>query len=66
MVEFIEETEALQANMENLKHLSDSLASFNDSFAMWLYLMDMNALTTDWPQVSYYLLSTIFSDERQQ
>ncbi len=66
MVEFIEETEALQANMENLKHLSDSLASFNESFAMWLYLMDMNALTTDWPQVSYDLLSRMFSDERQQ
>ncbi|KAF9031363.1 hypothetical protein BDZ89DRAFT_1101127 [Hymenopellis radicata] len=50
MAEFIQETEALQTNVENLKHLSDSVASFNESFAMWTYLMEMNSLTTDWPQ----------------
>ncbi|KAK0452513.1 hypothetical protein EV421DRAFT_1888209 [Armillaria borealis] len=50
MAEFIDETEALQNNVEGLKHLSDSLATFNESFASLLYVMDMNALTTDWPQ----------------
>lgn len=49
--EFLDETEALQANVEGLKNLSDSLATFNESFASWLYVMNMNALTTDWPQV---------------
>ncbi|KAK0203486.1 hypothetical protein DFS33DRAFT_806351 [Desarmillaria ectypa] len=50
MAEFIDETEALQNNVEGLKHLSDSLATFNESFASLLYVMDMNALTIDWPQ----------------
>ncbi|KAH7909610.1 hypothetical protein BJ138DRAFT_1180910 [Hygrophoropsis aurantiaca] len=50
MSELLDETEALQANVEGLKNLSDSLRTFNESFASWLYVMDMNALTTDWPQ----------------
>ncbi|RDB23932.1 DASH complex subunit DAM1 [Hypsizygus marmoreus] len=50
MAEFVDETEALQANLEGMKHLSDSLATFNESFASWLYIMNMNALTTDWTQ----------------
>ena len=49
--EFLDETEALQTNVEGLKNLSNSLATFNESFASWLYIMNMNALTTDWPQV---------------
>jgi DASH complex subunit DAM1 len=52
MSEFVDETEALQGNIEGMKALSDSLATFNESFASWLYIMNMNALTTDWPQVS--------------
>lgn len=51
MAEFLDETEALQANLEGMKRLSDSLTIFNESFASWLYTMNMNALTTDWPQV---------------
>lgn len=50
MSEFVDETEALQANIEGMKNLSDSLAKFNESFASWLYIMNMNALTIDWPQ----------------
>jgi DASH complex subunit DAM1 len=49
--EFLDETEALQTNVEGLRNLSNSLATFNESFASWLYIMNMNALTTDWPQV---------------
>lgn len=52
MSEFVDETEALQGNIEGMKNLSDSLATFNESFASWLYTMNMNALTIDWPQVS--------------
>jgi len=52
MAEFLDETEALQTNVEGMKNLSESLATFNESFASWLYVMNMNALTTDWPQVS--------------
>ncbi|TFK19887.1 hypothetical protein FA15DRAFT_674069 [Coprinopsis marcescibilis] len=50
MTEFLDETEALQTNLEGMKHLSDSLQTFNESFASWLYVMNMNALTTDWVQ----------------
>ncbi|KIM86127.1 hypothetical protein PILCRDRAFT_334292 [Piloderma croceum F 1598] len=50
MAELADETESLQANLDGLKNLSDSLKSFNESFASWLYVMNMNALTTDWPQ----------------
>ncbi|KAJ2916783.1 hypothetical protein MD484_g3644, partial [Candolleomyces efflorescens] len=50
MTEFLEEAEALQTNIEGMKHLSDSLSTFNESFASWLYVMNMNALTTDWIQ----------------
>jgi DASH complex subunit DAM1 len=52
MAELVDEVEALQANVEGLRNLSNSLKTFNESFASWLYVMDMNALTVDWPQVS--------------
>ncbi|OBZ66966.1 hypothetical protein A0H81_13321 [Grifola frondosa] len=48
--ELIDEAEALHTNVEGLKNLSDALGTFNESFASWLYVMNMNALTTDWPQ----------------
>lgn len=51
MAELVDEAEALHANVDNLGRLSDALRSFNESFAGWLYAMDMNALTTDWLQV---------------
>ena len=51
--ELADEAEALQVNVEGLKRLSDSLETFNESFASWLYVMNMNALTTDWPQVRH-------------
>lgn len=50
MAELVDEVEALQANVEGLRNLSNSLKTFNESFASWLYVMDMNALTVDWPQ----------------
>lgn len=48
--ELLDEAEALQTNVEGLRNLSDALSTFNESFASWLYVMDMNALTTDWRQ----------------
>ncbi|KAG6331934.1 hypothetical protein ID866_7154 [Astraeus odoratus] len=50
MSELVDETEALHANVDGLRNLSQSLKTFNESFASLLYVMDMNALTTDWPQ----------------
>lgn len=56
MTEFLDEAEALQTNMEGMKHLSEALATFNEGFASWLYVMNMNALTTDWMQVCVLLV----------
>ena len=56
MAEFLDEVETLHANVEGMKHLSDSLATFNESFASWLHIMNMNALTVDWQQVCLYLM----------
>ncbi|KAJ8596694.1 hypothetical protein M405DRAFT_804935 [Rhizopogon salebrosus TDB-379] len=50
MTELVDEVETLQSNVEGLRNLSESLKTFNESFASWLYVMDMNALTVDWPQ----------------
>ncbi|KAI0372382.1 hypothetical protein BV20DRAFT_963957 [Pilatotrama ljubarskyi] len=50
LAELIDEAEALQTNVEGLRSLGDALGTFNESFASWLYVMNMNALTTDWPQ----------------
>ncbi|KAG2063350.1 hypothetical protein BDR04DRAFT_1038274 [Suillus decipiens] len=52
MAELVDEVETLQANVEGLRNLSNSLKTFNERFAGWLYVMDMNALTVDWPQVN--------------
>ncbi|KAI6021893.1 hypothetical protein BKA83DRAFT_4289448 [Pisolithus microcarpus] len=51
MSELVDEAEALQANVDRLRKLSQLLKTFNESFASFLYVMDMNALTMDWPQV---------------
>ena len=53
MAELADEAEALHANVNGLHALSQSLESFNESFASYLYVMEMNALTTDWPQVCF-------------
>ncbi|KIL64144.1 hypothetical protein M378DRAFT_127069 [Amanita muscaria Koide BX008] len=50
MTELADELDILHTNTEGLRNLSDSLATFNESFASWLYVMTMNSLTIDWPQ----------------
>lgn len=48
--ELLDEVETLQGNVDGLRNLGDALGVFNESFASWLYVLDMNALTTDWRQ----------------
>ena len=48
--ELRDELETLQGNVEGLRRFGDALDIFNESFASFLYVMNMNALTTDWPQ----------------
>ena len=51
LAELIDEAETLQTNVEGLRGLDRSLSIFNESFASYLYVMNMHALTTDWAQV---------------
>ena len=59
LAELIDEAEALQTNAEGLKNLDNALETFNESFASWLYVMNMNALTVDFPQVCKYMYRTL-------
>jgi len=52
--ELADETDTLLNNVEGMRNLTQSLATFNESFASWLYVMDMNALTVDWPEVRVF------------
>ncbi|KZT24839.1 hypothetical protein NEOLEDRAFT_1134514, partial [Neolentinus lepideus HHB14362 ss-1] len=67
MSELLDEAEALQTNIEGLKQLSESLETFNEAFAGYLYMMSMNSLTVDWTQepteVSYELAKRRAEDE---
>lgn len=51
LAELADETEILRANIDGLRTLSASLDTFNEAFASWLYVMNMNALTVEWPEV---------------
>jgi len=48
--ELLDEVESLNNSVQAMRTLGDALSSFNESFASWLYVMNMNALTVDWPQ----------------
>ena len=54
LAELADEAEALRGNVEGLRTLSASLDTFNEAFSSWLYVMNMNALTVDWPEVRLY------------
>ncbi|KAH9993294.1 DASH complex subunit Dam1-domain-containing protein [Russula compacta] len=50
LAELADEAEALRTNIDGLRTLSASLDTFNEAFASWLYVMNMNALTVEWPE----------------
>lgn len=58
LAEFADETEALVANLERSEELSRDLHRFNEGFSSYLYMLNMNALTTLWTEVLslFYLL----------
>jgi len=56
----------LRANVDGLRALSASLDTFNEAFASWLYVMNMNALTVEWPEAptdSSYVLAKRRAEE---
>lgn len=50
LAELADEAETLRGNVDGLRALSASLDTFNEAFSSWLYVMNMNALTVDWPE----------------
>ncbi|OSX61313.1 hypothetical protein POSPLADRAFT_1047535 [Postia placenta MAD-698-R-SB12] len=60
--ELADEIEALNTSVQCLRSLGDALGTFNESFASWLYVMNMNALTVDWPQVRSFFSGLDSSD----
>ncbi|KAI0672418.1 hypothetical protein C8Q78DRAFT_1026999 [Trametes maxima] len=66
LAELVDEAEALHANAAALRALAAALGAFNEGFASWLYVMNMNALTTDWPQApteASYMLAARRAEE---
>ena len=61
LAELADEAETLRANVDGLRALSASLDTFNESFASWLFVMNMNALTVEWPEVSVRSLILLFT-----
>jgi hypothetical protein len=55
LAELADEAETLRGNVDGLRALSASLDTFNEAFSSWLYVMNMNALTVDWPEVRVFL-----------
>lgn len=50
-----EETAALHANLTDMADIHQSLSTFNESFAAFLYGIKMNAFCVEWPEVRAHL-----------
>ncbi|PWN53490.1 hypothetical protein IE53DRAFT_384014 [Violaceomyces palustris] len=50
MGDLADETSVLQSNLEQLDSIHGALATFNESFAMYLYGLKMNAFCVEWPE----------------
>ena len=48
----------LEANLMHLQLMHESLSRFGESFASFLYGLNMNAFVVDFPEVRHFLLST--------
>lgn len=53
MGDLADEMALLQANLEYIDGIQDSLQTFDESFAMFLYGLKMNAFCVEWPEVSW-------------
>lgn len=49
----------LEANFMHLQLMHESLSRFNESFASFLYGLNMNAFCVDFPEVSWALLGSV-------
>lgn len=49
--EFADEAATMHRNVARMGDLYDTLETFNESFCSFLYALNMNAYTVEWPQV---------------
>ncbi|GAC93000.1 hypothetical protein PHSY_000561 [Pseudozyma hubeiensis SY62] len=54
MTDLAEEVGVLQLNMTNVEAVHESLHSFNENFAMYIYGLKMNAYCVEWPEAPRY------------
>ncbi|KAJ1025689.1 hypothetical protein NDA18_004027 [Ustilago nuda] len=50
MTDLAEEVGVLKLNLENVEAVHESLHSFNENFAMYIYGLKMNAYCVEWPE----------------
>ncbi|KAI3482371.1 hypothetical protein L1887_54926 [Cichorium endivia] len=50
MSDLAEEVGVLKLNLESIEAVHDSLHSFNENFAMYMYGLKMNAYCVEWPE----------------
>ncbi|KAG8766364.1 hypothetical protein FRC12_006924, partial [Ceratobasidium sp. 428] len=64
--EFADEAATMHRNMERMGDLYDTLETFNESFCSFLYALNMNAYTVEWPQAPRPDISFRLAEERAE
>ncbi|KAG9126752.1 hypothetical protein FRC07_002087 [Ceratobasidium sp. 392] len=64
--EFADEAATMHRNMERMGDLYDTLETFNESFCSFIYALNMNAYTVEWPQAPRPDISFRLAEERAE
>lgn len=64
--EFADEAATMHRNIERMGDLYETLETFNESFCSFLYALNMNAYTVEWPQAPRPDISFTLGEERAE
>lgn len=64
--EFADEAATMHRNVARMGDLYDTLETFNESFCSFLYALNMNAYTVEWPQAPRPDVSFTLAEERAE
>ncbi|QRV75946.1 DASH complex subunit Dam1 [Ceratobasidium sp. AG-Ba] len=64
--EFADEAATMHRNVQRMGDLYDTLETFNESFCSFLYALNMNAYTVEWPQAPRPDVSFRLGEERAE
>lgn len=64
--EFADEAATMHRNIERMGDLYETLETFNESFCSFLYALNMNAFTVEWPQAPRPDISFKLGEERAE